>query len=121
MVRHRNSLNLTVCPWAVWEVKIQVHQHRGLLILDALDVVGVVNLAISYSRAVFAEVLVRCSCHHTHHNATVKQFLHVWAWLCHTLGGNVCHNLVLLVLGEHRLRVGKVDDIVVERLNEIVV
>ena len=37
------------------------------------------------------------------------------------LGGNIGHNTVLLILGEHGSRVGEVHDVVVECLDEVIV
>ena len=121
MVRHRDGLYLAVSPRTVGEVQIPVFQKTGLLVLQRLYVVGIVYLAVRYRAAVIAQVLVTRPCHHANHDAPVKQFLHVWAWLRGSLGCYVRHYIVLLILRQHSLRVGEVNDVVVERLNEVVV
>ena len=121
MVRHWDSLYLAVRPRTVGEVQIPVFQYAGLLVLQRLYVVRIVYLAVSYRAAVLAQVLVARPCHHANHDAPVKQLLHVRTGLRRPLGGYVCHDIVLLILRKHSLRVGEVNDVVVERLNEVVV
>ena len=121
LVRDGDSLNHTVCPRTVGEVQIPVHKHLCLLVLDILDIVGIVYLAIRHGCTVLAQIGIRSACLNAYHHTTVNQLLHIGARFRHTLCRNVCHHLVLLILGKHSLRVGKVHNVVVECLYEIVV
>ncbi len=121
LVRDGYSLNHTVCPRTVGEVQIPVHKHLCLLVLDILDIVGIVYLAIRHGCTVLAQIGIRSAGLNAYHHTTVNQLLHIGARFRHTLCRNVCHHLVLLILGKHSLRVGKVHNVVVECLYEIVV
>ena len=72
MVGHGNGLNLAVGPWTVRKVQIPVHQHLGLLVLQRLDIVGVVYLAVRNCAAVGAQVAVLGAGLDNYHNTTVE-------------------------------------------------
>ena len=113
MIGLRDTDYLAVLPRAVWEVTIPVYYLFCFLV--SIFRFKIIRIVCSN---VFCIWILTDS---TYHQTCVKTLLHCWAVFGRSLCGNTCHNVVLLILSNHRCGICQANKIVIACLNIVVV